>query len=147
MRRQMIALIGVLAILAGCEGESESPRTLTGGTYKKDLGLTLVVDQVELGEDAALAYITIRNPAADYFMIEPFESVLTVDGQRYEGFPSSDHPTIEPKVGAGGGESTGVLEFPDAPMDATSYELQVRWSSENTTVGDNGLVVWDVTLA
>ena len=140
-------MIGALAILAGCQGESESPRTLTGGTYKKDLGLTLVVDQVELGEDGAFAYITVRNPAANYFTLEPWESVLTVDGQRYEGFPSSDHPTIEPKVGAGGGESTGVLEFPDAPTDATSYELQVRGSSENTSVGDDGLVVWDITLA
>ena len=62
--------------------------------------------------------------------------MLTVDGQQYEGSPSSDHPTIEPNVGAGGGESTGVLEFPDAPTDATSYELHIRGSSESTSVGD-----------
>jgi hypothetical protein len=40
-------MIGALAILAGCQGDSESPRTLTGGTYEQDLGLTLVVDRVD----------------------------------------------------------------------------------------------------
>lgn len=146
MRGWVIAMIGALAILAGCKGESESPRTLSGGTYEQDLGLTLVVERVELGEDGALAYVTIRNPTARKFLIDPSSLMLTADGQQYEGSPSGDHPAIPTDVGSGGGESTGVLEFPAVPADATSYELHIRGSSESTAVGENGLVIWDVTL-
>jgi hypothetical protein len=52
----------------------------------------------------------------------------------------------ERRVGSGGGESSGALVFPDAPADGTEYLLHLEADSENTTIGDEGRLTWDVTL-
>ena len=58
----------------------------------------------------------------------------------------SDLATLIPDVGSGGGETSGVLVFPAVDVEATSYELQLEGTSENTIVGDDGNVEWNVVL-
>jgi hypothetical protein len=147
MRRSLLVIFAVAVVAAGCSGDSGPRRTLAGGSYEKDLGLTLVVDRVELGEDETLAYIRIRNPTARKFTFDPTSSALLVDGQAHKSDLSANRPAVLTDVGSGGGESTGVVVFPAVPTDATSYVLQIRGTSDNSTIGEEGLVTWNVALS
>jgi hypothetical protein len=136
----------VVIFLAGCGGGSdESTRTLDGGTYRKELGLTAIIDRVELEEAETRAYVTIRNPGAYKFVFDPQSSVLIVDGER-NLLDRPDFPVLIPYAGAGGGETSGVLVFPAVDVDADRYELRFKGTSENAIVGQDGNVEWNVVL-
>ena len=106
----------------GCQGGSEPKRTLEGRTYRKEPGLSLIVDRVELRSEETLAYVTIRNPSARKFTFDPYSTRLTVDDQQYESDPSPGYPAVSTEVGSTG-ESSGVLVFPAVSAHATRYEL------------------------
>ncbi len=137
---------GVIALLAGCGGESGPERAFTGGTYEKNLGIALVVDRVEVDSSEAQAFITVRNPSARKLLFDPSAAKLVVDGEEYPSEGSRDYIGLVVDVGVGGGKSSGALVFPGVPTDGTEYSLHLEAESVNTTIGDNGRLTWDVAL-
>jgi len=137
---------GVIALLAGCAGESGPERAFTGGTYEKDLGIALVIDRVEVDSSEVQAFITVRNPSARKLLFDPSAAKLVVDGEEYPSVGSPDYIGLVVDVGAGGGVSSGALVFPAVPTDGTEYSLHLEAESENTTIGDNGRLIWDVAF-
>jgi len=136
----------VITLLAGCAGEAGPERTFAGGTYEKNLGIALVLDRVEIDSTEAQAFIMVRNPSARKLLFDPSAAKLVVDGDEYPSEASTDYSGLVVDVGSGGGQSSGALVFPDVPTDGTEYRLRLEAESENTTIGDNGSLTWDVAL-
>jgi hypothetical protein len=137
---------GASVLLVGCSGESDPQRAFAGGTYAKNLGITLVVDHAEVDSSGAKVHIALRNPSAHKVLLDPTRVKLVVDEVEYSNDGSADYIGVPVGVGSGGGESSGALVFPDAPADGTEYLLHLEADSENTTIGDEGRLTWDVRL-
>jgi hypothetical protein len=137
---------GVIALVTGCARESDPEREFTGGTYAKNLGMALVIDRVEVDSSEAQVFIRVRNPSARKLFFDPSEAKLVVDGEEYPSEGSRDYIGLVVGVGVGGGESSGALVFPDVPTDGSEYSFHLEAESENTTIGDNGRLAWDVAL-
>ena len=105
-----------------------------------------MIDRVEVDSSEARASITVRNPSARKLLFDPSAATLVVDGEEYPSEGSTDYTGLVVDVGAGGGESSGTLVFPGVPTDGTEYSLHLEAESENTTIGDEGRLRWDVAL-
>jgi hypothetical protein len=136
----------VIALLAGCAGESGPERAFTGGTYEKRLGIALVIDRVEVDSSEAQAFIRVRNPSARKLLFDPSAAKILVDEEEYPSEGSRDYIGLVVDVGVGGGESSGILVFPGVPTDGNEYSLHLEAESTNPTIGDSGRLTWDVAL-
>jgi hypothetical protein len=143
--RKVALAVTVVVLIAGCAGSDDESRHLAGGTFPQELGLSLVVDDVEVGGEETHVSVLLRNESARKLLVDPYSSVLVVDGESHL-LDRSEFPTLIPDVGAGGGEASGVLVFPAVDADADRYELIVKGTSENAVAGDGGNVAWTVVL-
>lgn len=146
MRTASAALVGMAILLPGCaSGSADSTRMLSGDTFDGELGLTLVVDDVQVGADETRVPVTIRNTGGYTLVLDPYSSALIVDGTS-QHVDRAEFPNLLPYAKGGGGEASGVLVFRDVDPEATRYELQVKGTSENETLGDDGDVEWVAVL-